>query len=389
MKRSPEAGLDKVLENIKSKGQDLAIFTDDIPDPDSIAAALCLQKYASEIYNLETQIYYKEKPVHPMNIQAMNNLNLDNFMTRTEDLDSNFIKNIRNCAILDIPAPSSFDLYEILEKKIRINIDHHGVPELITRKNKFIYNDSTLGSTVTFLLNMLQDKEIKFDKSDNKDKAIAIMSYFGLKIDTDNFNPDNLSDADKKAKRFIERALTIDHWNEIQEIEIYKVDKAWLNTLGQAYQKMSTTEGNLFVYSLGFLTDQGLPAYIADEVFKKRAFDSVIIYGMWAKRNEDGDYETPTILVSGRSDDSSQNLVEAFQEIFYSEENGRTIRGGGRKMFGKTVSYCGARLPVETFNLNNTILQRDGNSIREKNLSVYVVAMEALYESRIRAFFNL
>ena len=357
-KINPSEKLVEALKNIDKKSG-LQIFMHDWPDLDTMASALSLKKISEEKASLDTSIYYCGKPDFIMNRVAMQVLNLNSIMTDLFTLDDpkGELTKIKNVALVDVPANSSVYYANDLTDKIVIDVDHHknGKSFEDYKSKKFIYYSPT-GACTSFFINWINDLNINLDPE--KDKPLILTSWLGIKKDTHDFNPEEITNNDKKAKKYLESLITKDDQDILNTIEKPAIPPIWYKKLGEIMCDFKKENQEIFHYSLGLIDDNALIPFLADEIFHTSYAKTVIIYGLVKESVEDKILNLG-IKSSGRSLDSVLDLNSSFSRIFSKKGKDEIETGGGKKSFGYTISIAGAFLHLEEYkDLNEKDLEK-------------------------------
>lgn len=318
--------------NVKDK---FAIFMHDEPDPDSMASALLLEYIIQKINgDIETNIYYTHKPDFLINRALISTLNLPLIDTNNMSLEEE-LEEKQKVGIVDIPNLENLTNSGNLD--IIIDIDHHKERKVTKKPNRFFHYEHT-GACSSILLNFIKKYNFKLDKE--KHKAIIMSSYLGIKVDTENFKEELMTEKDNAAKAYLESLLDKKYKEIIEKIENTPVPSSWT-------QKLEEIEAPLLYKGMGIVDDSGMIPYISNELMKTGHFKTVIIYGLVYELAEKN-YTELAIRASGRSIDESVNLNEAFGTIFHKKTTeGKKIKlGGGRKPVGSNISVAGARMDL-------------------------------------------
>lgn len=344
--KEPHVRLAEVIKGL-DKSKVLNIFLHNKPDPDTMACALALEKIANH-FGQNCHIFYSQESDFLTNKLVMNILNLP--FTKLESLESpeEIIGKMEYVAFVDVASPDKMNYYELLENKIVIDIDHHNGVKAKDEPGKFFYRKSC-GACTSIFIDWLDKTGIKLNA--DTDKPLVLAAYLGIKVDTSSFAEKSMDKLDREAKKNIEMGITEDDYKLLYEIENPEVPLSWSKKLGEVMLNFPAGKSDLFYQGIGVVDETGVIPYIAEEIFKRRNFSTVIIYGINYKVAE-GKVADLKIRAAGRSRDNSFNLSEAFSEVFYKRtEDGKKIhRGGGRKSTVAFISYAGADIPLDEEN---------------------------------------
>ena len=344
--KEPHERLAEVLKYL-DKSKVLNIFMHNRPDPDTMACALALEKIANH-FGQNCRVFYSQESDFLTNRLVMNMLSLP--FTKLESLESpeDVVGKMDYVALVDVAGPDKVSYYELLESKVVIDIDHHNGVKAMDVPGRFFYRKSC-GACTSILIDWLD--KIGITLNADLDKPLVLAAYLGIKVDTSSFAEKSMDKLDRDAKKNIEIGITDEDYKLLYEIENPEVPLAWSKKLGEVLLNFPSGKSDLFYHGIGVVDETGVIPYIAEEIFKRRNFSTVIIYGI-CYRVAEGKVAEIKVKAAGRSRDNSLNLSEAFSEVFYkrTEDGKRIHRGGGRKSTVAFVSYAGADIPLDEEN---------------------------------------
>lgn len=333
--KEPHKSLEEKILSIE-EGKTLSIFMHNSPDPDAMASALVLGKIAGH-YGKKSKIYYDEEIDFPTNRLEVKLLDLD--FKRVSEAD---IQKMDYVAIVDVATAGKISHYDLLLPKIIIDIDHHQA-EKRPNPGSFIYRGSS-GACISILIDFMKKLKIKLNPKD--DKEIIIASYLGLKTDTSGFYDKSMEKVDYSSKRYIDRMMGEDFKRLVYSIEHPEVPIGWSVKLGEVLSRIYEEKSGFFCRGIGLSSDTGVVPYVAEDVFRRGNFGTVVAYGLCYSSDENKCFANLKIKASGRSRDRDVDLGEFFSDVFYKDTaTGKEYCGSARKST-QFVTYAGAEIPL-------------------------------------------
>ncbi len=298
-------------------GGRLAIVMQTNPDPDSIASAVALKKYA-KAFGLDADIIYNGTIGHSQNRALVNMLELN--MLESENVD---FKSYTAFALVDVATYANCALpREILPT---IVLDHHSVPsgEVVGR-----YVDLTLvGASSTNLTNYLRYGGIEIDK------ATATSLIVGILTDTMYFTR-GAKPPDFKAFEYLMNISDTDLLNRL----------LWPNISSEALDVLATAikskkiVGRYLLANVGVVKDRDLLAQAADFLLNQEGVATTLIYGIC------GD----VVRASARTNDVSLHIGLTLKKALGAIGSA----GGHPRMAGATI-------PISLFKTSKKGLRRE------------------------------
>lgn len=338
MEIEPHKSLEEKILSVE-KDKVLNIFMHNGPDPDAMASALALSRIANH-YGRQCKIYYDDDIDFPTNRIEVKLLDLP--FTRISEPEKT-INSMDYIALVDVASLGKINYYNLLYPKIIIDIDHHQTAKK-TSQSCFTYKGSA-GACISILIDFMRKMRIRLDTK--KDKTLILASYLGLKTDTSGFYDKSMERLDYATKRYVEKMITDRDKRVLYDIEHPEIPKMWSIKLGQALVSMTDNTGNMFFKGLGQIDDTGIVPYVTEDIFRRRNFGTVIVYGLCYKLDEANNCTHLKIRASGRSNDKELNLGDLFSEVFYKDANdGNRIYAGSARKSTKFVTYAGAEISL-------------------------------------------
>jgi nanoRNase/pAp phosphatase (c-di-AMP/oligoRNAs hydrolase) len=283
-------------------GGRLAIIMQTNPDPDSIASAVALKKYA-KAFGLDSDIIYDGVVGHPQNRALVNLLELTLHEASTVDF-----KKYTSFALVDVATHANCSLpKEILPT---IVIDHHSVPsgEVLGR-----YTDLTVvGANATNMTNYLRYGGIEIDSATAAALVVGILAdtmYFTRGAKAPDFN------AYEYLMKLLDPAL-------LSRLLWPSVSNDALNVIATAI-KASKIKGGYLLANVGEVRDRDLIAQAADFLLNREGVTTTFIYGIC------GD----VMRASARTKDVSLHIGQTLKNAFSDIGSG----GGHARMAGATI----------------------------------------------------
>ena len=269
------------------------------PDPDSIASAAALKRYA-KAFGVEADIAYDGEMGYPQNRTMKNLLELE--LLRAEEVD--FTK-YSISALVDVATHANCALPKHVLPTVVI--DHHSVPSSEVRAR---FQDITItGATSTLLTNYLRYAGVEIDR------AMAAALALGIFTDTMNLTR-NTTPLDFDALRFlVERADPY----LLRRLQFYKVSPEVFDVLARAIRSSKLTAGYL-TSNVGAVEDPDSVAQVAEFLLQREGVNTVLVYGVF------GD----VVRVSARTSDPSLHLGQCLREAFGEFAGGHAGMAGGR-----------------------------------------------------------
>ncbi|MFH1333200.1 MAG: DHH family phosphoesterase [archaeon] len=374
MSKNSHEDLETVIKGL-DKAKTLNIFMHDHPDPDTMASALVLEKIANH-YSQECKIFYSKQSDFLMNRYTINTLDLPFTRLKTLESPEKTIDPMEYVALVDVASPDMLRHYELLEKKVVIDIDHHPNGNHVnSNPSNFVYKKKA-GACVSFLIRWM--KELGIGLHHDEDKSLIIASYLGIKVDTGGFSK-SMENIDEEAKSYLESLITEEDYRTISTIENAPIPLLWLKKLGEVLHEFPSTKSgvsDVCCKGIGVVDDSGIIPYISNFIYNTQIFTTVIIYGLNYNVATGNVYDELSLKASGRSSSNAIKLSDVFSDIFYklTEVGDKTHEGGGRKT---TLAFAGADIPLSEF-----------RELNIEGLQKLYDTWQALIDSRVKTIFK-
>ena len=263
---------------------ELAILTQDNPDPDSIASAAALQAIAAE-FGVDSNILYDGEIGHQENRAFVNLLGIELF-ARGEAPD---LEEYDALALVDTMNTDE----EETDFEIDIFIDHYEPDSELDAA--FIDVRTNVSSTSTILTKYLQE----FDLS--PDEAVATALLYGIRAETLDFKRDT-TPADLTAAAYLHPFANHD---TLEQVESPSMSPETLDVLAEAIQNREVQGSHLFS-SAGFIRDSDALEQAAQYLLDLEGITTTAVFGI--VDNE--------IIVAARSKDIRIDIGSVLEGAF-------------------------------------------------------------------------
>ncbi|MFB6282416.1 MAG: bifunctional oligoribonuclease/PAP phosphatase NrnA [Halobacteria archaeon] len=300
----PHPPLDR-LEELLSKGGDLAVVCHDNPDPDCIASALALKAIAESFGVEEVSILYSGEVSHQQNRAFVNLMDVD--MRTYDDIDLN-----------------TFDLVAFVDHSIKgannevgedvdidFVIDHHQSENGIDAE--YVDVREEYGATTTMLVQYMTALGVV------PDEELATGLLFAIRRETLDFIR-GLTEHEFDAAKYLFELADIDLLNEMIKPAF---TPQTLDTIGEAILNRDVRASAL-VSGVGRTSERDALPQAADYLMNLEGIATVLVFGIV---NEE-------IQISARSNDSRINLDSVVRDAFGDVGSA----GGHRDMAGAQIS---------------------------------------------------
>ena len=315
----PARRIHHVLE--RARGKSLLICIKGYPDPDNIAAALCLQWLARH-HDIRTKVLHFEEISHYENRALVKKLDIeieeyDPSMDLTQ-WDYFAVNDAQSCE-LPIKLPATC--------KLLIFVDHHKA--LGTVSGEFVDIREHSGSTSAVYAEYLIDGPAKFEGSSTEQTKIATAMMHGIRSDTDNFG--NATPMDYRASEFLAKHMDKDLLNLISRQSI----PAKTMDLTQIALQRKDIKGTFMFAGVGYVREEDRDGIgqCADYLLHREGIDTVIVYGVVGNEWIDGSLRTRSHTL---------DPDKWIKDVFGQDKSGH-FYGGGRKDKG------GFQIPLGVF----------------------------------------
>ncbi len=228
-------------------------------DPDALASAMALKRLLSYRVHSVTIGY-------PNEIRRLNNLTMvDRLKIPIERLHTLTLKDYSKKVLLD-SQPTHLACFEKIQ--FNIVIDHHPVSE--GWDADFIDIRPEYGAASSILFEYLRAAGIKPSVS------LATALFYGVKVDTQNFQKQNMQTADSLCFRYL---FNIANLNLVRKFELTELRRSELRYFRIALNEIKASKRRAYVH-LGRVGTPDILVIIADFFNRVESFDWVIVSGV-------------------------------------------------------------------------------------------------------------
>lgn len=303
---------DELVALIKAAGDGgLCIALHDAPDPDSIAAALALQKIAEKC-KIKSFIYYAGRIGHQQNRALVNLLGIRMRQITPNDDVRAVLKRHGKIALLDceIAGQNNFVPRDMVPHVV---IGHHlsAGPRVA---GEFVDVRQNVGAVSTILLGYLQELGLV------PDAKLATALLHGIRVDTARLTR-HTSPSDLKAVAYLSALFDP---KMLDQVESPPMTNDTMDVMGRAVVNR-THRGSYLVSNCGFVDDRDALPQAAEFLLNLEGVATVLCFGI----------QDETVHLSARSRDQRLNLGDLLQKA-YGEQNagGHALSAGGQIPLG-------------------------------------------------------
>ncbi|MBM9536133.1 DHH family phosphoesterase [Desulfobulbus alkaliphilus] len=227
-------------------------------DPDAIASAMALKRLLS--YRVQSVVIG-----YPNEIRRLNNVTMvKRLKIPIERLHTLPVKEYSKKILVD-SQPNHLACFE----KMSFNavIDHH--PVTTGWDADFIDIRPEYGAVSSMMVEYLRASGIK------PSVALATALFYGIKVDTQNFQKQNMQAADSISFRYL---FGIANLNLVRKFELTELRRSELRYFRTALNDVKTSKGRAYVH-LGKVSSPDILVIIADFFNRVDSFDWVIVSG--------------------------------------------------------------------------------------------------------------
>ncbi|NLX19609.1 MAG: phosphoethanolamine methyltransferase [Desulfobulbus sp.] len=232
-------------------------------DPDAIASAMALKRLLS----------YRVHSVtigHPNEIRRLNNLTMvDRLKISMERLHTLSMKDYNKKVLLD-SQPNHLACFERMT--FDVVIDHH--PVTTGWDAAFIDIRPEYGAVSSMMVEYLRAANIK------PSVALATALFYGIKVDTQNFQKQNMQIADGISFRYL---FNIANLNLVRKFELTELRRSELRYFRTALNELKVSKRRAYVH-LGKVGTPDILVIIADFFNRVDGFEWVIVSGIHGEK---------------------------------------------------------------------------------------------------------
>ncbi len=308
----PHEILAETVKEMK-RGDKVAIFTQDNPDPDAIGSAFGLSWLLKKLNpGLSVVIFYGGEISHPQNRTFVNLLNIQmRRVDNAKDYDEFHLK-----IFVDVASSGQKNLQSVTVQP-DIIIDHHeDNPE-----GDYILKDiRVMGATATMICEYLLKSGLQLNEESEEDVNVATALLFAIENDTGNLVSENTRQLDIDCFLYLLKRVDI---NIITNVRNYPIPRYFFELEEIANQNKKIV-GSVLVTGLEFLKPDRRDAlpYIADKFLRMEGIETVVVFGII------DDY----LVASLRTTNKSISLNSICHSIFGESYSGAKTGSGGARV---------------------------------------------------------
>ncbi len=294
------------------RGDKVAIFTQDNPDPDAIGSACGLSWLIKKLTGANTDIFYGGEISHPQNRTMVNLLNIHmKKVNRDRDYAEYKLR-----IFVDVASAGQKNLQDANLKPDMI-IDHH---EDNPEGDYLLKDIRVIGATATIVCDYIRKLDIEINGESEEDANVATGMLFAIENDTGNLVSENTRPLDIDCFTFLLPLVDI---NILINIRDYPIPRYFFE-LEEIANKNKQIVGSVLVTGLEYLKADrrdSLP-YIADKFLRMEGIETVVAFGIIE------DY----LVASLRTTNKSISLNNICHSIFGEAYSGAKMRSGGARV---------------------------------------------------------
>lgn len=309
----PHAIMAETIRNMK-RGDKVAIFTQDNPDPDAIGSAYGLSWFIRKLNSaVTTSIFYGGEISHPQNRTFVNLLNIQ--MKRVDNNPKEY-EDFALKIFVDVASSGKKNLQSVTIEP-DIIIDHHeDNPE-----GDYILKDiRVMGATATIICDYILKTDLELSPESEEDVNVATAMLFAIENDTGNLVSENTRQLDIDCFLYLLKRVDI---NIITNVRDYPIPR-YFYELEETANRNKQVVGSVLVTGLEFLKPDRRDAlpYIADKFLRMEGIETVVVFAII-----DG-----FLVASLRTTNKSISLNSICHAIFGEAYSGAKTRSGGARV---------------------------------------------------------
>ncbi|MFD1645599.1 DHH family phosphoesterase [Haloarchaeobius litoreus] len=273
----------QLSEVLRDANDRVAIFTNESPDPDSIASAAALQAIASHL-GVDADICYLGDIGHQESRAFVNLLGIELLnWADIEDRDQ-----YDTMAVVDhAKGGEEFDI------EVDIVIDHYESDE--EWDATFVDVRPNVSSTSTIMTKYIQEFDMKVDE------AVATALLYGIREETLDFKRDT-TPADLTAAAYL---YPFANHDLLEQVESPSMSPETLDVLAEAIQNREV-QGSHLVSNAGFIRDREALAQAAQHLLNLEGITTTAVFGI----------ADDTIFLAARSKDIRMNIGKVLSDAY-------------------------------------------------------------------------
>ncbi|RQG90248.1 phosphoesterase [Natrarchaeobius halalkaliphilus] len=272
----------KLAQLLEETSNELAIVTQDSPDPDSIASAAALQAIADHL-GVESDIIYLGDVGHQENRAFVNLLGID--LIQWDELEDHSVYD--TVALVDHATSEEMDL------TVDVIIDHNE-PDA-DYEPEFVDIRPNVSSTSTIMTKYIQE----FDMNVSEEVATALL--YGIRAETLDFKRDT-TPADLTAAAYL---YPFANHDTLEQVESPSMSPETLDVLAEAITNRDV-QGSHLVSNAGLVRDREALTQAASHLLNLEGVTTTAVFGIAEE----------TIFLAGRSKDIRINIGKVLDDAY-------------------------------------------------------------------------
>ncbi|RZV08172.1 nanoRNase/pAp phosphatase (c-di-AMP/oligoRNAs hydrolase) [Natrinema hispanicum] len=269
---------------VEETGTQLAIVTQDSPDPDSIASAAALQAIAGHL-DVDSDIIYLGDVGHQENRAFVNLLGID--LVQWDEIEDHSIYD--TVALVDHGTAGEMEL------PVDIVIDHHEAETEEGVEPEFVDIRPNMSSTSTIMTKYIQE----FDMNVSEEVATALL--YGIRAETLDFKRDT-TPADLTAAAYL---YPFANHDTLEQVESPSMSPETLDVLAEAITNRDV-QGSHLISNAGIVRDREALTQAASHLLNLEGVTTTAVFGI----------ADETIFLAGRSKDIRINIGKVLDDAY-------------------------------------------------------------------------
>ena len=310
--KKPHETFAELIKNLK-RGDKVAIFTQDNPDPDAIGSAFGLTWLIKKLNaTLTSCIFYGGEISHPQNRTFVNLLNIHmKKVDKQKDYEDYAMK-----IFVDVASSGQKNLQSV-NVQPDVIIDHH---EDNPEGDYLLKDIRVIGATATIICSYIRDLGFDLNPEVEEDANVATALLFAIENDTGNLVSENTRQLDADCFLYLLNRVDI---NIITNVRDYPIPRYFFE-LEETANKNKEVVGSVLVTGLEYLKADrrdSLP-YIADKFLRMEGIETVVVFGIIEDH----------LVASLRTTNKSISLNGICHSIFGENYSGAKTGSGGARV---------------------------------------------------------
>ena len=303
-----------------TKQSNVAIFAHSYPDPDAVGSMLSVSWLMSKLYGCTCNMFYTGAISHPQNKAVITLLEPNMLELKDYEPDKYDYNVIVDCVPENAGIPEN--------TKVDLVIDHHvGSPG---KDFEGVHINVKTGSCCSIVYSIIDELNLTFDQSKEKDKKIATAMIIGVITDTEHLVSDDTTNLEFKTYSDL---FSFRDSVSLKQIIKFKRPPHWVEKKASAFSDKLIKDGYCVV-GLGRLSsdDRDLIADIADEMLTWPNVDTSVAFAI---------IDGHTIEGCMRSQNASIIVPKLCKDL------GTELGGGGGKLGKGAYRYSMGAFTIE------------------------------------------